>query len=94
MPPDSSAKDFEWATPRRATQPLKTFEQALKLTGAVDRLSRSYIYCTIPGPGDVFRQFGQRAQNEPGWTYHEIEASHNPHITVPKALMQVLQSLV
>ena len=93
MPADSSAEDFEWATPRRAMQPLKTFEQALQLTGAVDRLPRSYIYSTIPGPGDVFRQFGQRAQSEPGWTYHEIEASHNPHITVPTALMQVLQSL-
>jgi hypothetical protein len=93
MPVDTSAEDLQWATPRRVMQPLKIFEQAIKLTGAIDTLPRAYIYCKIPGPGDVFRQFAQRAQTEAGWTYAELQASHNPHITMPETLMQLLQGL-
>jgi len=93
MPPDTSADDLAWAAPLRMMQPLRTFEQKLRLTGAVDRLPRSYIYCTRPGPGDVFRQFINRARTEQGWSYFELDASHNPHITIPEALAALLDDL-
>lgn len=94
MPPDTSEADVRWATSKRMMQPLQTFEQPLKLTGAVDTLHRSYIYCTRPAPGDVFRQFADRFRNDPAWQYREMDASHNPHITVPEALTQVLNDLL
>jgi len=93
MPPDASADDLAWAAPLRMMQPLRTFEQKLRLTGAVDRLPRSYIYCTRQGPGDVFRQLINRARTEQGWTYFELDASHNPHITIPEALAALLDDL-
>jgi hypothetical protein len=73
-------------------QPIATFEQPIRLTGAVEQMLRAYIYCTRPGPGDVFRQFADRAKSE-GWTYREIDASHNPHITVPDVLAAMLDQL-
>ncbi|HEX7437229.1 MAG TPA: alpha/beta hydrolase [Caldimonas sp.] len=93
MPPDTSAADLAWAAPRRMMQPLKTFEQALRLTGAVERLPRTYIYCTRPGPGDAFRQFSDRARTEPGWRCHELDASHNPHITMPETFAALLDAI-
>ncbi len=93
MPPDTDPADIAWAMPKRVMQPVKTLQQPIELTGAVDQLPRSYIYCTRSGPGDVFRQFANRAQSEPGWRYVEMDASHNPHITCPEALMNVLASL-
>jgi pimeloyl-ACP methyl ester carboxylesterase len=93
MPPDTAEADVAWAMPKRVMQPVKTFQQPIALTGAVDKLPRSYVYCTRSGPGDVFRQFAQRAQSEPGWQYVEMDASHNPHITCPEALMAVLTEL-
>ena len=94
MPPDTTPQDFAWATPKRVMQPARTFEQAIVLTGAAAALPTAYIYCTRPGPGDVFRQFAERAKTEPGWKYFETDASHNPHITVPQELMRILHSLL
>ena len=79
--------------PRRVPQPAKTGERPIHLTGAVERLSRTYIYCLQPRPGDVFRQFAERARTEPGWRCLEIDASHNPHITAPDALAAMLDEI-
>lgn len=93
MPPDTPEADLAWAMPRRVMQPLKTFEQPLRLAGALDRVPRTYIYCTRPSPGDPFGQFARRAQSEPGWRCLEIDSSHNPHITVPGVLADLLDKL-
>ena len=93
LPPDTSAEDVAWATPRRVMQPLRTFEQPVHLTGSGVRLPKAYIYCLRPAPEDFFRQFAQRAQTEQGWRYCEIDASHSPHITAPEALATLLDTL-
>ena len=92
MPPDTPEADVAWATPRRVPQPIKCFEQKIRL-GADLTVPRSYIYCRRSGPGDVFRQFGDRALKE-GWRYFDIDASHNPHITAPDALLALFQTIV
>lgn len=89
MPPDTPEADRKWAEPRRRPQPFKTFEQKLKLAGGELTLPRHYIYCTRHPPNDPFRQFLERARRE-GWGVSEIDASHNPHITCPEVLMDVL----
>jgi len=93
MPPDTSAADLAWSNPRRVMQPIGTFEQPIRLSGAVEHLRRTYVYCTKARAGDVFRQFAERAKSETGWKYREIDASHNPHITVPDELTQMLDEL-
>jgi pimeloyl-ACP methyl ester carboxylesterase len=93
MPPDTSPEDSAWAVPKRRPQPIKTFEEKIKLTSS-EFPPRHYIYAKKNGPGDVFRQFAERAKSEPGWTYHEIDASHNPHITCPDVLMSLLSNIM
>lgn len=93
LPPDTSADDVAWAMPRRVKQPLQTFEQPISVTGAADSKPKTYIYCQKHGPGDVFRQFADRARTEPGWRYFEMDASHNPHITVPQELAHLLNRI-
>jgi pimeloyl-ACP methyl ester carboxylesterase len=87
---DASPEDLAWITPRRGPQPRRTFEEPVLLTGAIDRLPRTYIYCLQKMPGDVFRQFAARARGEAGWQYEEIDATHSPHITAPDALADIL----
>lgn len=90
MPPDTSPEDVAWAGPRRRPQPIRTFEQKIKLESTAPPPPRHYIYATRNGPGDVFRQFGERARSEAAWKYYEMDASHNPHITCPEALRDLL----
>ena len=94
MPPDTAPEDVSWATPRRRSQPLKTFEQKIRLQSSTEPPPRHYIYAKKSGPGDVFRKFGERAKSEAGWKYYEIDASHNPHITCPQVLMALLSTII
>jgi len=93
MPPDTPETDVAWAAGRRLPHAIKTFETPLRL-GHAPPPPRSYIYCRRSGPGDVFRQFLVHAQHDSGWRYFEIDASHNPHITAPQALMTLLEKIV
>ncbi len=92
-PADTSPEDLAWTGPRRRPQPIRTFEQKLSLTRSTTPL-RHYVYAKRNAPGDVFRQFADRARREAGWTYHEIDASHNPHITCPDVLMALLTQIM
>ena len=92
MPPDTPEADQAWAMPRRMPQPIKTFEQKLRLRHGELTLPRHYIYCTRRPPDDRFRPFYERAKRE-GWSHDEIDASHNPHITAPDALATLLDRI-
>ncbi len=92
-PPDTSPEDLAWVNAHRVPQPIKCFEQKIKLTGAVDKLPRTYIYCKISRPGDVFRQFRDRASSEKGWKCIDIDASHSPNVTAPEALAKILDGI-
>ncbi len=93
LPPDTSEADVAWIMPRRVMQPLGTFDEAVHLTGAGERLPKTYVYCTRPAPGDVFRSFAGRARSEPGWHYFEIDATHSPHVTAPDVLAELLDHI-
>ena len=92
MPADPSAADQAWAVPRRKPQPIKTFEQPLRLRHGELTLPRHYIYCKRCRPDDGFRRYYERAKQE-GWGHHEIDASHNPHITAPEVLAALLDGI-
>ncbi len=92
MPSDTPEADQAWSTPRRMPQPLKTFEQKLRLHHGELTLPRHFIYCTRRPPDDRFRQFYERAKRE-GWGHDEMDASHNPHITAPDALAVLLERI-
>jgi pimeloyl-ACP methyl ester carboxylesterase len=91
MPPDTPDADVTWAAPRRKPQPIKTIASPLRLSGATPP-TRAYIYCTRTPPGDPFRQFAARAKRE-GWPYFELDASHNPHITMPEQLATLFSGI-
>jgi pimeloyl-ACP methyl ester carboxylesterase len=94
IPPDTSETDTKWLADRRLPQSVKCFEMPLRLSGGESTVPRSYIYCTRTAPADPFRPFAERARTEAGWQYHEIDASHSPHVTAPEALAALLHAIV
>jgi len=93
IPPDTSEDDVKWLAERRLPQSIKCFETPLPLSGEIT-VPRSYIYCMRISPADPFRPFAERAKREAGWGYHEIDASHSPHVTAPEALAALLNKIV
>jgi len=92
IPADTLPVDEAWIAPRRLPISIACFEMPLRFRNGELTVPRSYIYCTRSAPGDVFRQFAERAQRE-GWGYYEIDASHSPHVTAPEALARVLRQI-
>jgi pimeloyl-ACP methyl ester carboxylesterase len=91
-PTDTSEVDSKWIAERRLPQSLQCFLSPLNLGNGETTLPRTYIYCKRSAPGDPFRRFAERAKSE-RWGYHEMDASHSPHITSPEALALILGSV-
>jgi pimeloyl-ACP methyl ester carboxylesterase len=91
MPPDTPSVDRDWSMPRRRPHPIAAFEEPLRLSGGA-LPPRAYVYCTRIGSEDTFGPFAARARAE-HWPYADIDASHNPHITAPRELCSILDSL-
>lgn len=89
IPDDTPEEDREWIAARRMHHPLATLVQPLTLTRGPLTLRRDYILCT---KSTTFAPYAARAR-EQGWSVHEIESSHNPHITMPRELADLLVSI-
>jgi pimeloyl-ACP methyl ester carboxylesterase len=91
LPADTAEDDRAWASPRRVAHPIAAFQEPLRLSG-LPLPPRAYIYCQRIDGDDRFGAFAARARAE-SWPYAEIDASHNPHITVPDELCTLLERL-
>ena len=89
-PPDTSPEDIQWMATRRLHQPIKTLEQRFALTKGPLTLPRDYILCT---KSNAFDAYAAKATAS-GWGVHRLDASHNPHITIPDQLMNLLDRIV
>ncbi|CAN5484526.1 alpha/beta hydrolase [soil metagenome] len=82
---------------RLRDQPLATFAEPVRLTGALDGLPRAFVRCTgadLGGNlgGDPIGPVAARAQAE-GWLYRELVATHYPQLTAPTRTAAVLHEL-
>jgi pimeloyl-ACP methyl ester carboxylesterase len=64
--------------PRRRPHPLASFLQTVRLTGAVDRISRrDFVYCSGWEADSPFTGLRAKLQADPGWQVHDIPTAHN-----------------
>jgi pimeloyl-ACP methyl ester carboxylesterase len=76
LAPDTPADLIDWITPRRGEQPLRTFEQAVRMDSPI-ALPRTYVYCATKTGYDTFRGIAQRLRNDPAWQFRELQTGHN-----------------
>jgi hypothetical protein len=101
----TSEADIAWVKPRLVFQPLKTFEEPVRLTNpAAASLPRTYIYLTKPAMatteefkkglrGTVFEGFAKMAQSSKDWGYYEIETGHVAMVLEPQKLAELLMRI-
>ena len=82
---------------RLRDQPLATFAEPLRLTGAIETLSRAFVRCTGADlghdlGGDPIAPAAARARSE-GWLYRELAAPHDPQLTDPVGTAAALYEL-
>ncbi|MES9539270.1 MULTISPECIES: alpha/beta fold hydrolase [unclassified Actinomadura] len=76
--------EAEWLAPRLVPQPLRTFTETTRLSGAVDRIPGTAVHCE---PGTFpFKEFGASL----GYRTLPIDGPHDVMVTDPEAIARVL----
>ena len=82
---------------RLRAQPVASFAEPVRVSGALELLPRAFVRCTGGDLGgdigaDPIAPIAARAQRE-GWSYRELVASHDPQLTNPAGTAAVLDEL-
>ncbi len=75
---------------RLTPQPLRTFTEAVRLSGAARALPRDYVQCTEGPLVPTFAPFADRAKADPGWDHHELAAGHDAMLLAAGAVAAAL----
>ena len=82
--------DRQWMLPRLRPMPFNTFTDKVRRSNPVaEKLPRSFIRC-LQWPHPAFDRYADSARRTAGWRYREIAASHEPFVTHPQDLANVL----
>jgi len=85
--------DVRWAMSRMVPQPVRTFTQPLGLSSPAARHPRTYVLHTEGKEGQL-PDFVQQIRADPHWQFRELAAGHGAHVTAPRLLADLLNSLV
>jgi len=98
-PPDASVfglsgADRDWVNRRQTPQPLGVYQDPLDFDAQrVASVPRTFIDCTSPALATI-AVMRQRVRQEPGWDVVELATGHDPMVSEPAALADVLISVV
>ncbi len=99
-PPDLEAPfgitnqtDAEWVNAHLTPHPLKTWSDRVRLTDhRAESIPRTYIRCPLRGRRglDTLSHHADAARVSPAWRYRELQTDHDPMITHPRELADLL----
>jgi pimeloyl-ACP methyl ester carboxylesterase len=79
-----------WANARLTPQPVETFREKLKVTGAVERIpKRTFVQATI-GEAPFFAATFERAKASPGWKTVQVNSRHDVMVDDPDEMTRIL----
>lgn len=82
--------DLAWVNRRQTPQPFGVYLDPLNFDPVrVARVPRTFIDCTSPALATI-AIMRQRVRTEPGWRVVELATGHDPMVTEPRALADVL----
>jgi pimeloyl-ACP methyl ester carboxylesterase len=85
-----NAQDSAWVDAQCTPQPLATFEERIRLTGALDRIQDfTHILATGYREGSPFRASHERARKK-GWKTCSVACGHDVMLDLPEELTALL----
>jgi pimeloyl-ACP methyl ester carboxylesterase len=82
--------DRRWMVERLGPTPFKTFTDPVRRTDSrAEALPRTYVRC-LQNHSPAFDRFAEAAQSTPGWRYREMDTGHEPFVTNPRELADLL----
>jgi pimeloyl-ACP methyl ester carboxylesterase len=98
LPPDPSlfglaGADRAWVARRLTPQPGGVYDAPLHFDAArVAALPRTFVDCNAPALATI-AVMRQRVRAEPGWSVAEIATGHDPMVSAPRALIEILLTI-
>lgn len=83
-------KDRAWADSLAGPQPIGTFLEKIKLTGARERIAKKTYIRASGYPNVSFDRFYARAKADPTWRTYEVNCGHHIMIDEPERLTEIL----
>jgi pimeloyl-ACP methyl ester carboxylesterase len=96
-PPDGSVfglagDDLAWVNRRQTPHPFGVYRDPLPFDAArLARVPRTFIDCTRPAL-ETIAVMRERVRCEPGWRVVELGTGHDPMVSAPAALADILRS--
>lgn len=85
-----SGAQRDWVNRRQTPQPLGVYQDPLDFDPAgIAALPRTFIDCVAPALPTI-AVMRQRVRSEPGWRVIEMQTGHDPMVTEPAALAELL----
>jgi len=85
--------DATWVRANLTPHPVKTFTDRVRLPDRrADAIPKTYIRCPLrkhPGP-DTLSHHAEAARRSPDWRYRELASDHDPMVTHPSELADLL----
>ena len=82
--------DRGWMLARLTPTPFKVFTDPVRRSNPVaEKLPRTFIRC-LQWPNPMFDRYAKTARQTTGWRYRELPTSHEPFVTHPQELANLL----
>jgi pimeloyl-ACP methyl ester carboxylesterase len=88
-----NARDLAWVNQQRTLQSLATFQQPLRLTGAIYRIENVTYILATGWEHSPFPQFYEKARAK-GWKTLTMACGHDVMLDKPTELLEVLLALI
>jgi hypothetical protein len=85
-----NAKDRAWVDAQCTQQPIKSFLQKAKLTGARERIAKK-TYIRAAAYANPYFDAGLASARAKAWRTHEVPCGHDVMLDMPERLTEILQ---
>lgn len=91
---DVNETDSAWVSSKMTAQPVGTFTEKLRVSGAFLKVPRKSFIGVTKGEQAFFKAVADRYATEPAWQVHQVDCGHDVMIDKPDELTAILEGSI